>query len=211
MLPKGWRLAVVLLDSVGLSWVQLDSVGHSSTWLAWLSCTCQNPGWQLLWTGTCCLMMEGRARPWKNTHTASALMHWMLYPAFMFHRPRQVRWPSPKSVGWGQTLPWERKRTSVNKWYNLWQGGRGNWRLETERTVRSGLHDRSYDFASRVAPTMDHRWGICRIKCPKPKSFLPPIPASSPCACPQLEAKGKSLILCLYRSVFWDREPGGKH
>lgn len=111
-------------------------------------------------------------------------MRWMSYPAFMCHGPRQVRWPSPKSMGWGQTLLWERKQTSINKWYSLWQGRRGNWRLETERTVRSGLPDRSYDFASRVEPTTEHRIGLCRIKCPKPKSFLPPIPASSPCACP---------------------------
>lgn len=64
----------------------------------------------------------------------------------------------------------------------------GTWR---QRAVRSELPDGSCYLMSRVQPAMEHRGGNCGVKCPKPNSFLQPLPASSPYACPQLEAKGK--------------------
>lgn len=86
----------------------------------------------------------------------------------------------------------------------------GQSRSRNKAPGDNGLPDRSCYFVSRVQPAMEHRGGNRGIKCPRPNSFLPSLPTSSPCACPQLEAKGKRAYSVSLQVSFLGQRAGWK-
>lgn len=133
---EGSRLCfcLTLPGSAGFSWAQvgLARCGWHSQGAHIFLFESPGPWWFLI--ETCCshdggLKERGRTQPRNSTPNASAWKR--AANLLVFHWPKQVKWPSLKSVGWGN-LTGERKWESVNKWYKMKGVVTGNWRQHCE-------------------------------------------------------------------------------